>query len=286
MRLIYLSNLDGYGRKYNLNMENYKQRLLKIIVDVEKDGNLQLARRIHSAFQTHEIEEDEQLIKDADVWPSIKSQFLKVCPEFDDLQVMKGWLYNCIDHMVQPSRHIILDRDCLDACRHRIIARPDIYFKGFVFLGGMSSNPEFNSIACEPFWEQIFGDATKFEMFISDCEANGVENLSLVRNFWELYKANKYNQIEFDNQGNVQDKIDCGLNKEANLLKQGQNIWFGINSLTHITDESSQEEIKERIGVVQEAITKLDEINLNIAWLFDIRKELGTILSSLNSRLR
>lgn len=110
--------------------------------------------------------------------------------------------------------------------------------------------------------------------------------MSLVRNFWELYKANKYNQIEFDNQGNVQEKIDCGLNKEANLLKQGQNIWFGINSLTHITDESSQEEIKERIGVVQEAITKLDEINLNIAWLFDIRKELGTILSSLNSRLR
>ena len=70
------------------------------------------------------------------------------------------------------------------------------------------------------------------------------------------------------------------------MLKQGQNIWYGINSLTCITDESSQEEIQERIGVVQEAITKLDEINLNIAWLFDIRKELGTILSSLNSRLK
>ena len=110
--------------------------------------------------------------------------------------------------------------------------------------------------------------------------------MSLVRNFWELYKANKYNQIEFNNQGNVQEKIDCGLNKEASLLKQGQKIWFEINSLTHITDESSQEEIKERIGVVQEAITKINEINLNIAWLFDIRKELGTILSSLNSRLR
>ena len=150
----------------------------------------------------------------------------------------------------------------------------------------MSSNPEFNTIACEPFWNQIFENATEFEKFISDCETNGVENMSLVRNFWELYKANKYNQIEFDNQGNVQEKIDCGLNKEASLLKQGQKIWFEINSLTHITDESSQEEIKERIGVVQEAITKINEINLNIAWLFDIRKELGTILSSLNSRLR
>ena len=120
VRLIYLSNLDGYGGKYNLNMENYKQQLLETIVDVEKDGNLQLARRIHSAFQTHEIKEDEQLIKDADVWPSIKSQFLKVCPEFDDLQIMKGWLYDCIDHMEQPSRRIILDRDCLDACRQRM----------------------------------------------------------------------------------------------------------------------------------------------------------------------
>ena len=286
MRLIYLSNLDGYDGKYNLNMENYKQRLLGIIVDIEKDVNLQLVRQIHSAFQTHEIKEDEQLIKDADVWPSIKSQFLKVCPEFDDLQVMKGWLYNCIDHMEPTSRHIILDRDCLDACRQRIIARPDIYIKGFVFLGGMSSNPEFNTIACEPFWEQIFGDATRFEKFISDCETNGVENVSLVRNFWELYKANNYNQIEFDNQGDVQEKIDYGLNKEADLLKQGQLIWFEINSLTHITDESSQEEIKERIGVIQGAITKLNEINLNIAWLFNIRKELGIILSSLNSRLR
>ena len=286
MRLIYLSNLDGYDRKYNLNMESYKKRLLDIIVDVEKDVNLQLVRRIHSAFQTHEIKEDEQLIKDADVWPSIKSQFLKLCPEFDDLQVMKGWLYNCIDHMEKPSRRIILDRDCLNACRQRIIAHPDIYIKGFVFLGGMSSNPEFNTIACEPFWEQIFGDAMKFEEFISDCETKGVENMSLVRNFWELYKANNYSQIEFNHQGNVQEKIDCGLNKEANLLKQGQDIWSGINSLTRITDESSQEEIKERIGVVQEAITKLDEINLNIAWLFDIRKELGTILDSLNSRLK
>ena len=63
MRLIYLSNLDGYGGKYNLNMENYKQQLLETIVDVEKDGNLQLARHIHSAFQTHEIKEDEQIRK-------------------------------------------------------------------------------------------------------------------------------------------------------------------------------------------------------------------------------
>ena len=286
MRLISLSYLEGYDRMYNLDMETYKQRLLEIILDVEKDSNLQLVRHIHSAFQTHEIKEDEQLIKDADVWPSIKSRFLKVCPEFDDLQVMKGWLYSCIDHMEQPSRHIILDRDCLDACRQRIIVHPDIYIKGFVFLGGMSSNPEFNTIACEPFWKQIFGDATNFEKFISDCETNGVENMSLVRNFWELYKYNKYNPIEFDNQGNVQEKIDRGLNKEAKLLKQGQKIWFGIKSLTHITDEASQEEINERIGVVQEAITKLDEINLNIAWLFNIRKELGSILSSLYSRLR
>lgn len=285
MRLIYLSNLDGYDRKYNLNMENYKQRLLEIIVDVEKDSNLKLVRHIHSAFQTHEIKEDEQLIKDVDIWPSIKSQFLKICPEFDDLQVMKGWLYDCIDHMEQSSRRIILDRDCLNACKQRIIAHPDIYFNGFVFLGGVSSNPEFNTIACEPFWGQIFGDATEFEKFISDCETKRVENMNLVRNFWELYKHNKYNPIEFDNQGNVQEKIDCGLNKEANLLKQGQNIWYAINSLTCITDESSQEEIKERIGVVHEAITKLDEINLNIAWLFDIRKELGSILSSLNRRL-
>lgn len=285
MRLIYLSNIDGYDKKYNLTVENYKQRLLDIIVDVKKDSNLQLVRYIHSAFQTHEIKDEEQLIKDTDVWPSIKSQFLKLCSGFDDLQDMKGWLYNCIDHMEQPSRLIILDRDCLDACRQRIIARPDIYIKGFVFLGGMSSNPEFNTIACEPFWKQIFGDAEEFEKFISDCETKRIENISLVRNFWELYKANKYRQIEFDNQGNVQDKIDHGLNKEANLLKQGQNIWFGIISLTHITDESSIEEVKERIDIVQKAITKLDEINLNIAWLFDTRKELGTILSSLKARI-
>ena len=285
MRLIYLSNLEGYDGKYNLNMENYKQRLLDVIVDLEKDRNLQLVRHIHSAFQTLEVKEEEQLIKDADIWPSIKNQFLKLCHEFDDLQVLKGWLYNCIDYMEQPSRHIILDGDCLNACRQHINAHPDFYIKGFVFLGGISSNPEFNTIACEPFWEQIFGDATKFEEFISECETNGVENISLVRNFWELYKANKYKQIEFDNQGNVQDKINRGLNKEATLLKQGQDIWFSINSLSNITDESSQEEVRERIDVVQEAILKIDGINLNIAWLFDVRKELGTILSFLKRRL-
>jgi hypothetical protein len=265
MRLIYLSNLDGYDRKYNLNMENYKQRLLEIIVDVEKDSNLKLVRHIHSAFQTHEIKEDEQLIKDADVWPSIKSRFLKVCPELDDLQVMKRWLYNCIDHMEQSSGHIILDRDCLDACRQRIIARPDIYFKGFVFLGGMSSNPEFNTIACEPFWRQIFGDEFQFEDFLKECRDKKIEKADLAWNFWQLYEANNFEPISYQNQGSVQEKIDNNLVEEISKLKEMKRIEKMVSRIPEKIDTISDEEKTQYKQLLLNSKNELDHINLYIS---------------------
>lgn len=73
-------------------------------------------------------------------------------------------------------------------------------------LGGVSSNPDYNSIACEPFWEQIFGSADNFETFTNDSALNACDKINLVKNFWRLYKRNEYEQIFFNNMGNVQEK--------------------------------------------------------------------------------
>ena len=281
MRLIYLPNLEGYDKKYNLDFDDYKNHLLKIITDSVNDHSLKLIRLIHNAIKTCAIRDDEQLIKDADIWPSIKKQFLTICSAIDDLQIMKEWLYNCIDHMELPSRYIVLDSDCLSACKNRIVACPGFYIKGFVFLGGVSSNPDFNTVACEPFWKQIFGDVQEFEKFISDCESKETENISLVRNFWELYKANEYKQIEFNNQGNVNDKIANGLMYEVSLLRQIKDVWNKIAVLPEITGDSTTEEVLVRKRALQSAIENIDSVHLNIAYKFNVRREISSKLESL-----
>lgn len=85
--------------------------------------------------------------------------------------------------------------------------KPAGYFENFIRLGMVSFNKEFNSVACEPFWEQIFNDKTDFESFIKEQNKSTVPNIDLIRNFWDLYKNNNYKPIEFQNQGNVQEKL-------------------------------------------------------------------------------
>ena len=135
-----------------------------------------------------------------------------------ELNVYKNLLYSCIADVDKVSQKISLDTKDCEKLRQLIDKYPCSYLDGFVFLGGVSLTPDFNSIACEPFWEQIFGSADNFETFISDSALNVCDKINLVRNFWRLYKQNDYEQIFYEGMGNVQEKIDTALRDEVDKL--------------------------------------------------------------------
>jgi len=141
-----------------------------------------------------------------------------------ELNTYKNLLYSCIADIDKISQKITLDIESCEKVRQLIERHPCSYLDGFVFLGGVSSNSDFNSIACEPFWEQIFGSTDNFEAFISDSALNACDKINLVRNFWRLYKRNDYEQIFYESMGNVQEKIDNDLRDEVSKLDKLEAI--------------------------------------------------------------
>lgn len=141
-----------------------------------------------------------------------------------ELNAYKNLLYSCIADVDKNTRKITLETEACRKVRQLIDRCPCSYLDGFVFLGGVSSNSDFNSIACEPFWNQIFGSADNFETFISDSALNVCDKINLVRNFWRLYKRNDYEQIFYEGMGNVRKKIDNDLRDEVSKLDKLEAI--------------------------------------------------------------
>ncbi|MCM1177803.1 MAG: KAP family NTPase [Clostridium sp.] len=141
-----------------------------------------------------------------------------------ELNTYKNLLYSCIADVNKDTRKATLDAKSCDKIKRLIYRHPCSYLDGFVFLGGVSSSPDFNSIACEPFWKQIFGSADNFEDFISNSTLNACDKINLVRNFWRLYKRNDYEQIFYEGMGNVQEKIDNDLRDEVGKLDKLEAI--------------------------------------------------------------
>ena len=82
----------------------------------------------------------------------------------------------------------------------------------------------------------IFGSYDEFEKYLSSFKN---DNLYVIRvkNFWELYKNNGYRPIEFDGQGNVQEKIDNCFVNEIKLLYQLKYIKKYLNRGGKVNDK-------------------------------------------------
>ena len=141
-----------------------------------------------------------------------------------ELNTYKDLLYSCIVDVDKNSQKVTLDTESCEKIKQLIDSHPCSYLDGFVFLGGVSSSPDFNSIACEPFWGHIFGSADNFEAFISDSALETCNKINLVRNFWRLYKRNDYVQIFYEGIGSVQEKIDNELWEEVGKLDRLEAI--------------------------------------------------------------
>lgn len=273
LRVIYIKNTEGYDKKYQLKEDEYKKGLLQIITDSSNGPEYPLLQKLHLAYKTVDINEEEELIKDVDFWEYVKTGFLEKLKSDSVCEATMGLLYKCIDHM-EASSKIILDGDCAKAMKEEILKNPLPYLKDFVRLGGVSSRPDFNSIACEPFWEQIFGSKEEFERFIAKCESDEVDGIALVRNFWLLYQANNMHAIEFSGQGNVQEKINKGLNDECKLLSKLREIESCVAAIPEKKEGLSKEE-KEKYRIQLETNEKeLDRVNLYISLNGNIRNEI------------
>lgn len=110
-------------------------------------------------------------------------------------------LYENIENIELPDRIIKLNKAVCDKIKNYITMRPDFYIQNFVRNGMSSSSKEWFMLACEPFWEQVFGSKEEFILFLNNQNLNKLVNIKLARNFWKIYESNSFKPIEFQNDG-------------------------------------------------------------------------------------
>ena len=172
------------------------------------------------------------------------------------------------------SRKIILNDECAKAYRDHLSTKPEWYIKHFVFLGSVSSSPDWNSIACDGFWNQIFESDASVEKFIESCKAKNIEGADVASNFWELYKANDFNPIDFQNQGNVQEKLDNKLTAEIAMLNELRAIGKDVSEVPESKEGLNSGMLTQHLQSLFESQNKLDSIHLYIRLNGKIREEI------------
>ena len=267
--LIYKRSAEQVCKNYNIQESKYKEFLTNKLLGNHPLYPYQLIRDIIHAFLNKELTEDTILNVD-EIIKIAKDSLLQLCEKEPIVsQQHLKMLYNCIHNINPHTKKVILDNNLCKHIGQKIREIPAAYFENFVRLGGVSSNPDFNTIACEPFWHQIFGEASSFESFINELTKETVPNILCVKNFWELYKANGYTPIEYNNQGDVQAKINNELRDEINKLKRLQEIEEEFDEFLFLQSEN-----KEYIEQYDQYLTEIDNIGLYVKFKENLRKKI------------
>jgi hypothetical protein len=175
----------------------------------------------------------------------------------------------CIAFIDPTSKKVTLDVEACEMVLHSIESNPNEYINDFVYLAGVSSSPDWNSITCDPFWRQIFLSAENLKDFIFNEKLDALPNIKRVRNFWSIYEANSYEPIEFQEQGPVQAKIDSDLVAERKLLDEILEIETLVNSIA-ISPDSFVAAYK----VLKDSLERLSSNTLYIKKNGDVRKSI------------
>lgn len=235
--LIYKRSAEQVCDRYNITEDKYKEMMMNKLRGCYPLYPYQLIRDLVYALLQNEIKEETILNVD-EIVTIAKDSLYELCKKDPNIsQQHLNMLYNCVSRIDAHTHKAILYDDVCKLIKCKIKANPATYFENFVRLGGISSSPDFNTIACEPFWIQLFGNASDFESYINGLTTKDVPNILCVRNFWELYKNNAYSPIEFENQGNVQDKINNCFRDEIRQLKELLYIKEQIDETGAINDE-------------------------------------------------
>lgn len=192
-----------------------------------------------------------------------------------------GLLYSCIDDIDQKTREISLNKNSCAKIKQLIEEHPSGYFENFVRLGMITLDPNYNSIACEPYWRQIFGDADSFKTFIDSQTEDTIPNIELIQNFWKLYENNNYKPIEFQNQGNVQEKINRGLVHEVKQLDDLFEIEKEFDNYEDQRKTSQEEDNKTNLSNYEELINRINDIDLYITKTGQIKKRITDTINEI-----
>lgn len=261
LKVLYNNNIDGFDKKYKLDFNEYKNSILTLILNKSIDPLFTLLRGLHMHIIFGDINEKDILIQDADIKKQIFRYFINAVGTDIAEENLKSWLHNCADSMEPNTRRIILNDECVKAYRKHLDLKPDWYIKNFVHLGSVSSNPCFNNIACDGFWTQIFKKDSDMVSFIDKCKANNLEGSVVASNFWSIYTANDYKPIEFQDQGDVQEKINSNLELEKQKLEQLKAIDTIVDVIPNSKDGLQIEQIstyRDDLLKQQELLNKTD----------------------------
>lgn len=104
---------------------------------------------------------------------------------------------NCIDHIENVSDRIIIQDKALNSMKSAIINDPEEYLTNFVIK---EEHKIVNTYSPDPYYIQIFGSNDNFEEFLNSLQENS--NINKVKEFWSLYKNNKYAPILIKKEDN------------------------------------------------------------------------------------
>ena len=255
--------------KYNYQSVNEYIDFVKSVLDIcppyyHKILGQLIINSINGEFRTDEIifSKNELL--------ELNKKYLEtsIKGERDEINRMSlDILYSCISDIDSETKKIVLDGQSCEKVRSLIMENPEFYISNFVRLGAISSNALFNSIACEPFWRQIFGSNDNFKNFIEDTELDQCKNINRVRNFWKLYEKNDFQMISVDGEWNVEKEIENDLRNLMQFLEELKDIdnLFAIDEA--IRKDNPDLERKEYYQKrYMEYIDKLKDIKLNIKY--------------------
>lgn len=151
MRLTWESYSIGYRIKFNYSLDEYKSMLSPRLIGHYPDYPYGVIR--NCVVYLLRRENDEYIYTHEEFLSMSKSaldDFIKHDSQFKSLHL--ELLYDCIANINQNTHKIILDKDSCSQIKKLILKNPKDYFTNFVRLGGVSSSPNFNSVACEPYW--------------------------------------------------------------------------------------------------------------------------------------
>lgn len=261
--------VDRLCKKLGISIDDYKSTLYDKLIGSNNEYPYEIVKQQLWAYKSGEIRhelvfsEDQLLI----ILKKSLKDLIKNNPGYTPLH--NNILRACIAFIDPTSKKVTLDVEACEMVLHSIESKPNEYINDFVYLAGVSSSPDWNSITCDPFWRQIFLSAENLKDFIFNEKLDALPNIKRVRNFWSIFEMNDYEPIEFNGQGPVQEKINTNLIHERKLLDDILEIESIVNSTT-----ISQETIVEAYKALKDSLQRLDSNTLYIKKRGEVRKSI------------
>jgi hypothetical protein len=243
----------------NFILEYYRKK------NIWTKGDISVLSRIVPDLY-YESKNSEFVIKREAIEPLIRKSFEDYGEKYlnlhhaEDFEALMQIFYMCIEHIDKETTKIVLDASCCAKMREIIEKEPEAYINSFVRLGGESTSPDVNHIACEPFWSQIFGSSDALEEFMARQDKDRYPRIVRMLNFWEIYKANNYKMIEFKNQGNVKEIIDNDLVEQKKQLDELRTLDGKIDDAVRMMNKGG------RNLRLKEIVHRMGEIPLQVAY--------------------